>query len=51
VFVIVAVVADAGTICTGFALVVTSFATQKYEVVEVKVLGNVIVAAFEESVD
>lgn len=35
VLVMVTVEADAGTICTGFALVVTSFATQKNVEVEV----------------
>ena len=51
VLVMVAVVPDAGTICTGLALVVTSLATQKYEVVEVNVFGKVMVAELPDSVD
>lgn len=51
VLVIVAVVVLVDSIWTGFALVVMSSATQRYEVVAAKAVGNVMTAAFELSVD
>lgn len=47
---IVAVVALAGTICTGFALVVTSLATQENVVDAVNPVVKVIVATLEANV-
>jgi len=51
VFVIAATVPELGIIWTGLARVVTSFATQKYEVDDVKPFGNVMFAAFAARVD
>lgn len=51
VLVMVAVVAEVDTICTGFARVVTSFATHQYEVDDVNPGEKVITAEFADNVD